>query len=207
MRKILIVAVALVACKKPEPHGDYVGPDGTRPATGKATAAPVPTPPPPTPADEIKSKGTFAEALAYAKPRFGDTENDVNIGGALLAIWLAKHPSWAAINALPETTIARVLKDSDEERGKRICAGGSVIQITSEKVDDSKLYYGTFMTAEVKPIFYHATGSTGDLVEQSPGRFCGVVVGRHSYSNAGGGTTHAVRLVGMFDLPENRKAK
>lgn len=26
-----------------------------------------------------------------------------------------------------------------------------------------------------------------------------------SYENSGGGTTHAVQVVGIFDLPENRK--
>ena len=41
--------------------------------------------------------------------------------------------------------------------------------------------------------------------QHEPARFCGIATGRDTYANTGGGTTHAVRVVGMFDLPENRK--
>ncbi len=52
-----------------------------------------------------------------------------------------------------------------------------------------------------------AAGSSGTLVPQSYGRFCGVVTGTYDYSNSGGGTGHAVEMVGMFDLPENKPKK
>lgn len=32
-----------------------------------------------------------------------------------------------------------------------------------------------------------------------------MVTSRFSYENVNGGSTHAVRMVGIFDLPENRK--
>jgi hypothetical protein len=32
------------------------------------------------------------------------------------------------------------------------------------------------------------------------------VTGRYDYHDSGGGTGHAVQVVGMFDLPENRPA-
>lgn len=51
---------------------------------------------------------------------------------------------------------------------------------------------------------FAAVASTGELVAQSSANFCGVTTGKYSYSNSGGGTTHAVFLVGMFDLPENK---
>lgn len=34
-----------------------------------------------------------------------------------------------------------------------------------------------------------------------------VVTGNYDYSNSAGGTGHAVDLVGMFDLPENKPKK
>ena len=57
-----------------------------------------------------------------------------------------------------------------------------------------------------KKVSFFAVQSTGDLVEGSRARLCGVVTGRYSYSNTGNGTTHAVKVVGVFDLAENRSA-
>lgn len=153
----------------------------------------------------MRAKATLAEAIAFAKPQMKDTQNELDKGTVLLVDWMARKPSWGAINALAETSIAKVLKDSDAERGKRICSGGTVIQIASDKVDGKKIFNGTFATSDIKFLSYFAVASTGSLVERSPGKFCGVVTGTHSYTNTGGGTTHAVRVIGMFDLPENRK--
>jgi len=210
MRKILIVAVALVACKKPEPHGEYVGTDSTPPATANRTVAvaqPKPAPPPPvlTPLEEVQTKKTFAEALAFTRPKFRDTQNEADTSALLFAAWMADKRAWADIAALPETSVAKVLKDSDEERGKRLCAGGTIVEIAKTKTDVAKLWSGGLSTMDGKIIRFVAVGSTGDLVERSNARFCGVMTGRDSYSNSGGGTTHGVRVVGMFDLPENRK--
>ena len=62
------------------------------------------------------------------------------------------------------------------------------------------------MLSRGQVIHYLAAGDTGTLVDGDRARFCGVTTGRYSYSNAGGGTTHAVQLIGMFDLPSNRSA-
>jgi hypothetical protein len=43
----------------------------------------------------------------------------------------------------------------------------------------------------------------GSRAEQ-PGTHLRVVTGKYSYANSGGGTGHAVTLVGVFDLPENK---
>lgn len=50
-----------------------------------------------------------------------------------------------------------------------------------------------------------SAGSTATLVQQSRARLCGVVIGTYDYSNSAGGKGHAVSLVGMFDLAENRE--
>jgi hypothetical protein len=54
-------------------------------------------------------------------------------------------------------------------------------------------------------VVFYAVGETGDLVAGSRTRLCGIVTGLHSFLNSGGGVTHAIRAVGMFDLPENRR--
>lgn len=46
--------------------------------------------------------------------------------------------------------------------------------------------------------------SSGDLVKGSLARFCGFVVGQHSFKNTSGGTTLSIEIVGMYDLPETR---
>ncbi len=43
-------------------------------------------------------------------------------------------------------------------------------------------------------------------MERSQERFCGVVTGLFDYANSGGGTGHAVAIVGLFDIAENRPA-
>jgi hypothetical protein len=60
------------------------------------------------------------------------------------------------------------------------------------------------MTGSVNIVRFYAVGSSGDLVQNRPARFCGAVAGRYSYDNAAGGSTHAVAVVGLFDLPENK---
>lgn len=207
MNKIVVGVLLAFACSLGGCCGkktEKPTPEPSKPAANVPAPTPTP-PPPPDPKTEMRAKDTLPEAIAYAKPLMEDTRNDLDKGTVLLVDWLARKPSWGAINALPETSVAKVLKDSDAERGKRICAGGTVVQIASDKIDGKKIFNGTFMTGDVKYIAYFAVASTGSLVERSPGKFCGVVTGTHSYSNTGGGTTHAIRVVGMFDLPENRK--
>jgi hypothetical protein len=102
-----------------------------------------------------------------------------------------------------ETSIALLKKDSDEERGKRLCLPSRIIQISAGKIENDKLYEGLLQTPD-GIVSFIAVRSTGDLLEGSIGKFCGVTTGNYSYSNAGGGTTHAIRMIGMFDLPENK---
>lgn len=171
-----------------------------------ATARPLPTPEvkrEPTVAERLKKATLLPEALGIIQAQFEDTQDKPDPATSLFALWMGDNPSWSAIQRLPETTHARVLKDSESERGKRLCISGTVLQISKEQ--GTKLFSGTLMSDDMKPIFYIATASTGDLVGQSRAKFCGVVTGRYSYSNVSGGTTHAIRLVGLFDLPENRK--
>jgi hypothetical protein len=148
---------------------------------------------------------TLADAVAYARPKMEDTANASSIGAVLVAAWAKANMTWADVGiARDETSIALVKKDSDRERGKRLCISGNLVQIEVDKSFPGKPYVGLLRTGSWDLVHFVAVGSTGQLVEQSAARFCGVVTGRYDYANSGGGVGHAVEAVGMFDLPGNR---
>jgi hypothetical protein len=95
-------------------------------------------------------------------------------------------------------------KDSDAARGKRMCVRGQLIQIQKEKVGDGGLFTGLLLANYSDIYSFIAVGSTGELVSNSNARLCGVAIGNYEYSNSAGGKGHAISIVGMFDLPENR---
>jgi len=95
-------------------------------------------------------------------------------------------------------------KDADAERGAHRCVRGRIVEIYAEKTDLGMFYTGGMTDRRYRVYRFIAVGDTGDLVARSRARFCGIVTGRMSYANAAGGTTSAVQLVGIFDLPANR---
>ncbi len=171
--------------------------------------APVPPPVPQlTPIQKLQAIPTFAGALIATIPMMTDARNDTSPGAEALTIWGIGHMKWSDVAVTKdETSIALVKKDSDEARGKRVCYGGSLIQIEVVKDEWGKSATGLLVTNDTSLIHFSAVGSTGDLVAQSPARICGVVIGKYDYSNSGGGVGHAVQVVGMFDLPANRAPK
>jgi hypothetical protein len=157
-----------------------------------------------TPSEAILKIGNFGAARDYAKPFMTDEANNLSPGAAIFALWAAQSMHYYDVGvAKDETTYALVRKDSDEARGKRLCATGMLIQIEVQKSAGSKFFDGLLITDGGSIFRFLTVGSSGDLVERSRARVCGVVIGTYDYSNSGGGTGHAVQLVGMFDLPEN----
>lgn len=157
------------------------------------------------PVQRVQSAPTLKAAVAAASPYFEDRPNESGYGTELLLAWAARSMTWADVGvAADETTFARVLKDPEEERGKRLCASGEIIEIAAEKSELGKTYAGLLMSDAWDLFRFHAVRSSGTLVAKSRARFCGVVTGRFDYANSAGGVGHAVKLVGMFDLPENR---
>lgn len=134
-----------------------------------------------------------------------DTFNESSPGALLLAVWSAKNLKWSELQKLPSTKYSLVMKDPDEERGKLMCARGRVIEIQAEKTETGKVFTGGLF-AGTKIVRFIAVGSSGDLVAKSWAGICGVVIGKQSYQNSMGGTAHAVFLVGMFGLPENKQS-
>lgn len=63
----------------------------------------------------------------------------------------------------------------------------------------SKVYTGILLDGTA--IDYIAVGSN-NAIQGNITKLCGVAIGTSSYSNAGGGTTHAVSVVGYFSTPD-----
>lgn len=206
-RWLLMVPVALAGWGCSKVAGADPSDSSSAPPT--VTAPVIPEPPPvreESPIDVIARLDTFTEALAMAKPRMGDSTGGRSDPGAVLfSGWAMAKMKWADVAVTKdETTVALVRKDSDEERGKRLCTSGSIIQISTEKTSRGKAYEGLLHTDGGNLIDFIMVGSSGALVEHSYTRLCGVVTGTYDYPNSGGGTGHAVTIVGMFDLPQNR---
>lgn len=177
-------------------------------AQSDPVAPPMPVQPPvprePTLLELLSAESSVDGALKVVGPHLSDSTNALDPGALNLAIWGAEHLSWEDIQSLPETKHAKVLKDPEAERGKRNCYRGTIVEIQVDRSAGEPIYLGGLMTGSGMVIRFAAVGATGELVGNSYANFCGITTGKYSYSNSGGGTTHAVFLVGIFDLPENK---
>ena len=156
-----------------------------------------------TPYELVMKKQSAMDAFNFSSQYMNDEYNTSSIGTQLFALWSVNNLKWKDIQTIKnETSYARIQKNIDLERGKLICITSTIIQI--EASADNGLYFGLMHNNEGLWHFY-AVHSTGDLVQDSRSKFCGFVTGKFDYSNSGGGTGHAIDLVGMFDLLENKK--
>ena len=204
MKKTSLFAVlsimAVVGCGN---HAEVVTKEDAAPPAVAAVAAPVA--PAETPFQKLSKLQTYDEAVAFTKPMMEDSVNKMDDGTALLALWAAKNLQWRDVAvAKNETTFAAAMKDPDEARGKRLCVSGSLVQIEVEKTKMGKVFSGLLHDYSGHLYNFSAVRSTGDLVARSQARLCGVVTGKYDYANSGGGMGHAINVVGVFDLPENR---
>ncbi len=161
----------------------------------------APEPPKPkTVLEQMREIEDIDTAVALARPSMGDTSGGPSKGAAFLGMWFLAHGvDQKALAKLPATARGKVLKDSAAELGRRICTSGRILEIAAEHTDSGTVYSGGMMS-NFEVTRFMAIGDTGELVEGSRARFCGVVTGIENYPNSAGGVTHAVALVGGFDL-------
>lgn len=196
----VLLCAAVIACGKVEVKSDAT----TSAVTGVSSVPSSTTTTTESPADKLRKMTTLREAIEFAKPFMSDEVNKPSVGAVAVAIWGVAHMKFADVSvATDETNFARILKDSESERGKKLCIAGKLVEIAVSNTDFGKVFEGLLYNGNLWR--FTAVGSTGDLVEMKPARFCGVAIGKYDYSNSVGGTGHAVQLVGMFDLPENKR--
>lgn len=203
---LVCFGILSIACNKPAQQVNVDSESDSGAVNAVSYNTTQPKPPQPSPIEIIQSKNSFEDALAFAKPFMKDSINSLDIGALLFAIWANNNLTWQDVFVQSnETSFARVMKDSDEERGKKMCVRGSIIEISTDKTSEyGKFYHGGMFSGRGDVVRFTAVKSTGDIVESSYARLCGIVTGKYSYSNSSGGTTHAINIVGMFDLPENK---
>nr|PZN75905.1 MAG: hypothetical protein DIU57_17880 [Pseudomonadota bacterium] len=212
---VLAVAAAFFVIMALVLISDYLKPAAnkvtpTPSAERKVTAAAPPKPESrqPTFKDQLLAARNLREVLPLLTPLFGDTFERVDPAAAVFAVWGSDgRLTWSDIQAAPATKHSLVMKDPEANRGKRLCVSGEIVQIEADRSAVHMMHSGVMGTESWDFVRFVALGSSGDLVQDSWARFCGIVTGKQSYNNTQGGVTHAVFAVGMFDLPENRNRK
>lgn len=147
--------------------------------------------------DRLLKTSSLSVAFDILKPQMKDPIRERDEAVHLLGLWSTKFMTWEGLNALGETTRAKAMKDTDIERGSRLCSSGMIMEISADRSSKTPMYTGTMIDTGGNRLSFLAVRSTGNLVERSPARICGIVTGQ---------STLTVHVVGMFDLPENRKA-
>ena len=174
----------------------------------KQLAAPVAADPtPPTQEPSISSMTDLVDVVDYLRPRFAATGDREDPAAAALGLWCGLHLTWADLQKIPETKRALVMKDPEAEVGKRLCWSGSIVEIHTSRAPGFPIYDGGIINSDGGVVRFLNVGSSGALVDNSPARVCGIVTGVVQYANSGGGTTHAVHVVGMFDIAPNKPAR
>lgn len=157
-------------------------------------------------AERLLSQNTLSDAVEMIKPTMSDAFNEFPASAGIVAFWMEnKHSKIGDIKALEPSKRGKILKDSLNERGKQLCVSGTIVEIQVDRSGGFPAYHVGIVSNYTDVTRVLAVGSTGELVANSNATFCGVVIGNVGFSNASGGTTNAPYLVGMFDLPENRK--
>ncbi|MRD73313.1 hypothetical protein HCX48_00385 [Rhodocyclus tenuis] len=146
------------------------------------------------------------QAIAGTRLDMADVQGgDISKGAAVLALWGDEHMKWSELQEIPSGKYGLVMKDPDSQRGQKICTTGRVIEIALDTtVPGKKIFLGGMFDDAGRIYRFIAVQSTGEIMANSGARFCGVITGQQHYPNSAGGVAHAVHLVGMFDLPENK---
>ena len=101
-----------------------------------------------------------------------------------------------------ETSIRALKKDPDSARGRRLCVWGRIISIHYDSTPLGNFNSGQMITDSMDVIDYIAVEFSKsferDIVERSRAKMCGLFTELNDYPNSAGGTSHAIRLIGMF---------
>ncbi len=157
--------------------------------------------------DKVRKARSMEAMWAICNPLMEDRQagGEENLGAACASIYFLENGlPWSQVGVQKdETSPGLIMKNSAKERGKRICATGRIIEIHEDK--SGKASNGLLSSYSGTLYHFEAFGSSGTLTEGGQGRLCGFVVGQFHYRNSGGGVGHAVDVLGVWDLPENKR--
>lgn len=107
----------------------------------------------------------------------------------------------ALFDEMQKVDLLDAKKDPDGSRGKFVRASGSIAEIKKS----GSFFEGSLMTDSMHVVRFFTPLSTRGLYENSYATFKGVFVQMFAYPNVAGGETHALLLVGGFELAENKR--
>jgi hypothetical protein len=198
------IAAKIVFDRKPEPAPVKKVPEEVMKEARQNAGQPAKPAARITLSDRLMAQSTLLDAVNMVKSELKDTTDDDDPASLMLAVWADSKLDWKDLQTLPSTTYGEAMKDSELERGKRICVSAMVGQIRAKRASEFTYYDGVMGWTNAHR--FHAVRSTKGVVENQSARFCGVFTGTSNFTNIQGGQTQAVRLVGMFELPENKRA-
>jgi hypothetical protein len=153
--------------------------------------------------DRASKAANYAQAFKECDGLFSnETFNAPNVGGICFKLWATKNlvVNDAAV-AKNETTYGLIMKNPALQISKKMCLVGNIIQIEEENMLQNTVSNGLMHQGYGgNLVHFYNIGSSGNLVEGKPARMCGFVIGQYHYHNSGGGTGHAIDLVGAWDL-------
>lgn len=157
--------------------------------------------------DTRVAKMRLEDVITTLRSGMDDTSEAFTDADHVFTRWAATRMWWDELQKVKEVSAAQVMKDPDRWRGNRVCDSGVVVRIEASNIPTGKIFEGEFVTNG--SVIFHtiAVRDTGELVANSQARFCGIVTGTMDYRTRIGGTNKALKVFGMFDLPENRNAK
>ncbi len=132
--------------------------------------------------------------------------DEVNEGRKCLEVYVASHPLTLAQVDIEnnETSYGAIMKNPDNEVGKKLCVEGSIVQIS----ENNNIQNGIFGNWGYSKVYsFHTYGSSGKLMQGSHSWLCGISAGTYSYHNGNGGFTHAAEILGVWYIKENRIKK
>ncbi|MFO0662828.1 MAG: hypothetical protein U0174_02695 [Polyangiaceae bacterium] len=214
----LFVFCSIAACAKkeaPPPPADNA-PSGKGVGGRAAAALPIPTVATAevltqndagafvTKSARVNGTQSLEEALKVAKEEF---PLDAQSRSAAIVDWSEERLRWADVDMKKnQTSTLLALKDPEGAYGKRACLTGKLTTITAVRDADASalLHFKAVLEGPGERWNLSAVGDTAELVKGSTAKFCGLAVHVRT-QRADGGTLDTLDVVGMFDLPENRK--
>lgn len=136
----------------------------------------------------------------FAASKCGDSSGAIHGCVAAFGAWAANFMVMDDVD--PEihgaTTYEKAARDSDVERGRRLCFRGVVLQIAGETFAGKRVFTADMFDASQRSIRVLAVGDATDIFDGTDAHFCGMFVGRESFENLEHTQTKSIRLVGMF---------
>jgi hypothetical protein len=154
--------------------------------------------------EKVMASPALVDALKVTREEFRDMPSQES---ALVA-WASDKLKWSEVETKKnESSTLLALKDPFGAYGKRACLTGKVADIQAVRGGDAGAlsHFQGRLESPTEVWSVVAVGDTGELVRGSNAKFCGFVTGVTKSAKGDAGQVDALAVIGMFDLPSNRK--